>query len=70
MTHDKKERNTGEPKPLDFEHNKKKIPTDRSKKPFMSPADKRGDDENEQYYEEEEALSPEEAKLRKQEGNL
>lgn len=70
MSSNKKERTSGEPKPLDFEHDKNKVPTDRPKKAFMTPEDQRGDDEEEQYYAEEEALSPEEVKLRKQEGTL
>ena len=54
-----------DPKPLNFDHDEENGPKD----PFMTPSDARGDDENEQYYQEEEAISPEESKLRKKEGN-
>jgi len=59
-----------EPQPLNFDHDEETGPSDKLGTPFLTPSDLRGDDENEQYYQEEEALSPEEAKLRKQEGNL
>lgn len=59
-------RDSEDPQPLNFDHDAERGPVD----PILAPSDIRGDDENEQYYQEEEALSPEEAKLRKQEGTL
>jgi len=69
MAH-KKKRDSDEPEPLNFDHDEEKGPSDRLEKPFMTPADARGDDENDQYYEEEERLSPEEVEKRKKEGDL
>lgn len=66
MTSNRKKRNPNEPEPLNFDHDDEKGPSD----PFMTPADARGDNEDDQYYEEEEAMSPEEAKIRKEEGDL
>lgn len=66
MQKKRKKRDPDEPRPLNFDHDEKKGP----KKTYLTQADARGDDENEQYYQEEEALSPEETKLRKKEGNL
>jgi hypothetical protein len=60
----KKKKNQGDPEPLNFDGDK------RSDQPFMSPADERGDAEDDQYYEEEETLSPEETEDRKKEGDL
>lgn len=57
-----------DPKPLNFDHDEEKGPSDHLKKPFMTPEEIRGDNEDEQYYEEEERLSPEETKDRKEEG--
>jgi hypothetical protein len=70
MGHKKKKENSGDPKPLNFDNDEKKGPSDHLEKPFSTPADKRGDTQETQYYEEEEALSPEEVKIRKKEGNL
>lgn len=70
MTHKKKKRSEDDPKPLNFDHDVEKGPSDHLKEPFMTPAEERGDNENEQYYEEEEAISPEEVKERKEEDDL
>lgn len=59
-----------DPRPLNFDHAAETGPSDRLDKPFMTPEDARGDDQNDQYYDEEEYISPEEAKKRKEEGNL
>lgn len=69
MTHSRKN-DPDEPKPLNFDHDEETGPSDHLKKSFMTPADARGDSEDDQYYEEEEAISPEEVKIRKQEENL
>lgn len=66
----KKRRDPDDPKPLNFDQAEKTGPSDRLKKPFMSPEDARGDSEDDQYYDEEEALSPEEVKKRKEEGTI
>ena len=70
MVRKKKKNDSEDPKPLDFDHDEETGPSDRLETPFMTPADVRGDNAEEQYYAEEEALSPEEVKKRKQEGNL
>ena len=70
MTH-KKKKNTGDdPKPLNFDKDEEKGPSDHLKKPFMTPSEERGDNEDDQYYDEEEAMSPEEVKERKEEDDL
>lgn len=66
----KKKEDFDDPKPLNFDDDEKKGPSDHLKEPFMTPAEERGDNEDEQFYEEEERLSPEEAKERKEEGDL
>ncbi len=66
----KKKSDDGDPKPLNFDHDEEKGPSDHLKKTYMSAEDKRGDNEDDQYYDTEEALSPEETKKRKEEGNL
>jgi hypothetical protein len=68
MSRKKKNEKSGNPKPLNFDNDKGT--GDFLKKPFMTPEDARGDAEDNQYYEEEEALSPEETKKRKEEGTL
>ena len=70
MAHKKKKRNPDDPMPLNFDHDEEKGPSDHLKEPFSTPAEERGDSEEDQYYEEEEALSPEETKIRKEEGDL
>lgn len=70
MENKKKKRNIDNPKPLNFDRDEKKGPSDHLKKPFMTPSEVRGDSEDNQYYEEEEALSPEEVKERKEEDDL
>jgi hypothetical protein len=68
MSHNKKNEKPGNPKPLNFDHNNGS--GDYLKKPFMTPEDARGDTEDSQYNEQEEALSPEEVKERKKEGTI
>lgn len=58
-----------DPKPLNFDEAEEKGVSDRLKKPFQTPEEERGDNENDQYYEEEETISPEEAELRKKEND-
>lgn len=70
MANKRKKRNFDEPKPLNFDQDEKKSPGDPLKKTYMTPSDIRGDTEDFQYYEEEEAISPEEVKERKKHGNL
>ena len=70
MERKKKKRNVEDPKPLNFDHDEKKGPSDHLKKTFMTPSEERGDNEDDQYYEEEEAISPEEVKERKEEDDL
>jgi len=70
MSHKKKNTDPDDPKPLNFDHDEEKGPSDHLKRPFMTPAEERGDNEDEQYYETEEALSPEETKERKEENDL
>lgn len=60
--------NPNDPKPLDFDHDEETGPSDHLEKPFMTPEDERGDAEDDQYYDAEEAISPEESQLRKEEG--
>lgn len=69
MTHKKKKRDFDDPKPLNFDRDVEKGPSDHLKTPFMTPAEERGDSEDDQYYEEE-AISPEEVKERKEEDDL
>ena len=66
----RKKRNFDDPKPLNFDNDEKKGPSDHLKKPFMTPDEERGDSEDSQYYEEEEAISPEEVQERKEEDDL
>lgn len=66
MSHRKKE-NPDDPKPLNFDEDEKRGPSDHLREPYMTPEEERGDNEDDQYYDEEEALSPEETKLRKEE---
>ena len=70
MSRKKKKEKSDNPKPLNFDHAEEKGPSDHLKKPFMTPEDARGDTEDRQYHEEEEALSPEETKKRKKEGTI
>ncbi len=70
MSHKKRKENPDDPKPLNFDHAEETGPSDHLKKPFMTPEDQRGDTEDYQYYEQEEALSPEETKKRKEEGTF
>lgn len=66
----KKKKNLDDPRPLNFDHDEQKGPSDHLKEPFMTPDEERGDNESEQYYEEEERISPEETQLRKEEDDL
>lgn len=70
MKRKKKKSNGEDPKPLNFDHDEEKGPSDHLKKPFMTPEEERGDNEDDQYYEEEESISPEEVKERKEEDDL
>ena len=63
----KKKRDPDDPRPLNFDHDEEKGPSDHLKRPYQTPEDERGDNEDDQYYDEEEALSPEEVKKRKEE---
>lgn len=63
----KRHRDPDDPKPLNFDEDEEKGPSDHLKHPFMTPEDERGDNEETQYYEEEEAISPEEVMIRKEE---
>jgi hypothetical protein len=70
MAHKKKKKDPADPKTLNFDHDEEKGPSDHLKEPFMTPEEVRGDSEYDQYYDEEEALSPEETQLRKEEDDL
>ncbi len=70
MTRKKNKGDPDDPKPLNFDHDEQRGPSDHLKEPFMTPEDERGDNEDEQYYETEESLSPEEAKKRKEDDDL
>lgn len=70
MSDKKNKRDPQDPKPLNFDHDLEKGPSDHLKQPFMTPSDERGDSEDDQYYEEEEGLSPEEVQKRKEEGDF
>ena len=70
LAHKKKQNDPDDPMPLNFDHDEEKGPSDRLKEPFMTSDEERGDSEDDQYYDEEEALSPEETKIRKEEGTL
>lgn len=61
-----RKRDPSDPKPLNFDDASEKGPEDRLKKPYQTPEEFRGDNEDDQYYDEEEALSPEETELRKE----
>lgn len=66
----KKKRDPDDPRPLNFDRDEEKGPSDHLEKPFMTPTEARGDNEDDQYYDTEEALSPEETKKRKEEDTL
>lgn len=69
MAH-KKKRDPYDPQPLNFDHAEETGPSDKLKEPYQSEADFRGDNEDDQYYETEEAISPEEAEERKEEDTI
>ncbi len=65
--HKKKNINPDEPKPLNFDHDEESdLPFSKI---FMTSEDVRGDNEDDEYYEREEAMSPEEVQDRKEEGD-
>lgn len=70
MARHKDKRDPGDPKPLNFDKDEEKGPTDHLKRPYQTSNEERGDNEDDQYYDEEEALSPEETELRKEEEDL
>lgn len=70
MVHHKKKKNLDDPRPLNFDHDEKRGPSDHLREPFMTSEEERGDNEDDQYYDEEEALSPEETRLRKKGDDL
>lgn len=55
-----------DPKPLNFDDAEETGPSDRLKRPFITPEDARGDNQDDQYYEEQEAISPEEVEDREE----
>lgn len=63
-------RKNEDPKPLNFDNDDKRGPSDHLKKPLRTPADQKEDNEDDQYYEEEEAISPEEVQERKEDDDL
>lgn len=65
-----KKKNPDDPKPLNFDRDVEKGPSDRLKEPYMTPEELRGDNEDDQYYDEEESISPEEARKRKKEETI
>ena len=62
MSDKPKKQNSDEPKPLNFDQDEEKGPSDHLEEPFTTLADERGDNEDDQYYEEEESISPEEVR--------
>ena len=54
MARKKKKRDFDDPKPLNFDNDVEKGPSDLLKEPFITPDEERGDAEDDQYYEEEE----------------
>lgn len=66
----RKKNDPDDPKPLNFDNDEEKGVSDHLKEPFMTPEEERGDNEDDQYYDEEEAISPEEAKERKEGDDL
>lgn len=66
----RKHKDPDDPKPLNFDFDEEKGPSDHLKKPFMTPEEMRGDNEDDQYYEEQESLSPEEEEDRQKEGDF
>jgi hypothetical protein len=70
MAGKKKKIDPDDSKPLDFDEDEKKGPSDHLKKPFMTPEEMRGDNEDDQYYDEEEFLSPEETQERKEDDDI
>lgn len=65
-----RKKNPDDPKPLNFDHDEEHGPSDHLKKPFITPEEFRGDNEDDQYYEKEESLSPEEVQDQKEEDDF
>lgn len=65
----KKDYDEGEPEPLNFEDEEHGL-RDHLREIPMNAGDARGDSEDDQYYEEEEAISPEEVEDREEEDTL
>lgn len=63
-------KNNQDPKPLNFDDDEEHGPSDHLKTPFQTPEDLRGDNQDDQYYEKEEALSPEEVEDQKEEEDI
>ncbi len=61
----RKDNDEGDPEPLNFDED-----DEFGEQLRISPRDGRGDSEDSQYYEEEEAISPEEVEDREEEGDL
>lgn len=70
VVHKKKKKDPADPESLNFDHDEEKGPSDHLQEPFMTSEDMRGDNKDDQYYEEEEAISPEENQLQKEEDNI
>ncbi len=70
MADEQKKINPDDPQPLNFDKAEETGTSDNLKEPFQTPEDERGDAEDDQYYEEEESMSPEEVKLRKEENDF
>lgn len=70
MSKRKKDKNSDDPQPLNFDHDEETGPSDYLEKPKKFPADQRGDVQETQYNQEDESISPEEVEERKKEGNM
>ncbi|MBS0629170.1 MAG: hypothetical protein JSS30_02965 [Verrucomicrobia bacterium] len=66
----RKEHDEGEPEPLNFDEDEGFDLSNHLRMHKLSPSDVRGDAEDDQYYEEQEAISPEEVEDREEEGTL
>lgn len=65
-----RKRNNEDPEPLNFDHDEENGPSDYLDHPIKYPPDQRGDVQETQYNQEDEAISPEEVEERKKEGNM
>ncbi len=70
MPHNKKNKDSDDPTPLNFDEDQKEGAYKPLEESFTTREDRRGDNQERQYYEEEEALSPEEVEERKKEETL